>query len=60
MWFYGWEWGFPGGSVENNLPAMQETGIQFLGRGDPLEKGVATQSSILPWKIPWTEVPGKL
>ena len=43
-----------------NLPAMQETQVQFLGQEDPLEKGMATQSSILPWRIPWTEEPGGL
>ena len=43
-----------------NLPAMQETQIQFLGREDPLEKGMATHSSILAWRIPWTEEPGGL
>ena len=43
-----------------NLPAMQETRIQSLGGEDPLEKGMATHSSILAWKIPWTEEPGKL
>ena len=37
-----------------NLPAMQETPIQFLGWEDPLEKGKATHSSILAWGIPWT------
>ena len=36
-----------------NLPAMQETLIQFLGWEDPLEKGMATHSRILPWRIPW-------
>ena len=39
----------------NNLPAMQETGLQSLGWEDPLEKGMATQSSILAWRIPWTD-----
>ena len=39
---------------------MQETWVQFLGWEDPLEKGMATQSSILAWKIPWTEEPGGL
>ena len=39
----------------NNLPAMQETGVQSLGQEDPLEKGMATHSSILAWRIPWTE-----
>jgi len=43
-----------------NLPAMQETQLRFLGREDPLEKEMATHSSILVWKIPWTEEPGGL
>ena len=43
-----------------NLPAMQETRIQSLGQEDILEKGMATHSNILPWKIPWTEEPGGL
>ena len=43
-----------------NLPEMQETWIQFLGWEDPLEKGMATRSSILAWRIPWTEKPGRL
>ena len=38
-----------------NLPAMQETPVQSLGQEDPLEKGKATHSSILAWRIPWTE-----
>ena len=37
-----------------NLPAMQETGVQSLGQEDPLEKEMATHSSILAWRIPWT------
>ena len=37
-----------------NLPAMQETWVQFLGWVDPLEKGTATHSSILAWRMPWT------
>ena len=41
-----------------NLPAMQETWVQFLGQKDPLEKEMATHSSILAWRIPWTEEPG--
>ena len=41
-----------------NLPAMQETQVQSLGREDPLEKGMAIHSSILAWRIPWTEEPG--
>ena len=49
-----------------NPPAMQETqvqslgGVRSLGQEDPLEKGMATQSSILAWRIPWTEEPGGL
>ena len=43
-----------------NLPAMQETRVQSLGQEDPLEKGMAIHSSILVWKIPWTEEPGRL
>ena len=39
----------------NNLPAIQETQVHYLGREDPLEKEMATHSSILSWKIPWTE-----
>ena len=38
-----------------HLPTMQETRVQYLGREDPLEKEMATHSSILAWKIPWTE-----
>ena len=43
-----------------NLPAMQETQVQSLGREDPLEEGMTTHSRILPWEIPWTEEPGGL
>ena len=43
-----------------NLPAMQETQVRSLGQEDPLEKEMATHSSILAWKIPWTEEPGRL
>ena len=43
-----------------NLPAMQETQIQFLGWEDPLVEGTATHSSTLAWRIPWTEEPGGL
>ena len=43
-----------------NLPAMGETWVRSLGRGDALEKGMATHSSILAWRIPWTEKPGGL
>ena len=43
-----------------NLPAVQETQVRFLGQEDPLEKGMATYSSILAWRIPWTEEPDGL
>ena len=43
-----------------NLPAMQETVVQSLGWEDSLDKGMATHSSILAWRIPWTEEPGEL
>ena len=43
-----------------SLPAMQETPVRFLGLEDPLEKGQATHSSLLAWRIPWTEEPGGL
>ena len=56
-------WGFPRGSAVMNLLAMQETKeMQFrsLGQEDPLEEGMATHSSILAGKIPWTEEPGRI
>ena len=43
-----------------NLPAIQESQVESLGQEDPLEKEMATQSSILVWEIPWTEEPGWL
>ena len=43
-----------------NMPAMQETWVGFLGWKDPLEKEMATHSSIFAWRIPWTEEPGGL
>ena len=43
-----------------NPPAMQKTWVRSLGQEDPLEKGMATHSSILAWEIPWTEEPGGL
>ena len=43
-----------------NLLAMQETWVPSLGQEDPLEKGMTTQSSILAWRIPWSEEPGRL
>ena len=50
----------PGGSVVKNLPAKQETQVQSLGGEDPLEKEMATHSSVLAWKIPWREEAGGL
>ena len=43
-----------------NLPAIGETWVRSLGQEDPLEKGMATHSSILAWRMPWTEEPGGL
>ena len=43
-----------------NLPTMQETQVRSLGGEDPLEEGMATHSSSLAWRIPWTEDPGGL
>ena len=56
--------GLPGASLVaqmvKHLPAVQEAQVQSLGQEDPLEKGMATHSSILAWRIPWTEEPGRL
>ena len=51
---------FPGAQMVKPLPTMQETWVQSLCKEDPLEKEMATHSSTLAWKIPWTEEPGKL
>ena len=48
------------GLMVMNLPAVQETRVQSLDREDPLEEDMATHSSILAWRIPWTEEPGGL
>ena len=53
-------WGFLAAQMVKSLPAMQETWVSSLGQVDPLEKGMATFSSILTWRIPWTEEPGGL
>ena len=57
-------WGFPGGSVGKDsacqMQKMQEILVRSLGGEDPLEKEVATHSSILAWEIPWTEEHGRL
>ena len=49
--------GLPSGSDAMNLPAMQETWVHSLGQKEPLEKGMASYSGILAWRIPWTEEP---
>ena len=51
---------FPGGSAVKNPPTVQELRVQSLSWEDRLEKGMATHSSILAWRIPWTEEPGGL
>ena len=58
---YSWFWGaFLVAQMVTNLPATQETQVQFSCWEDPMEKGMATHSSILVWRIPWTEEPGRL
>ena len=52
--------GFPGGSVVKNPPALQEAWVQSLCQEDHLKKEVAAHSSILAWRVPWTEEPGGL
>ena len=52
--------GSSGGSEVKALPAMRESWVRSLGREDPLEKEMVTHSSILAWRIPWTEEPGGL
>ena len=54
------ELGFSGGSVVKNPPTMKETQVRSLGQEDPLEEGMAIYSSILAWRSPWTEEPGRL
>ena len=61
VWFNSWWFlGFPGASVVRNPSVMQKTWVWSLGWEDPLEKGMATHSSILAWDIPWTKEPGGL
>ena len=66
-WIGGWteelyplNWGFPGGSVVKNLPAIQDTQVRSPGQEDPLEKEMTTDSSILAWRTPWTQEPDGL
>ena len=64
MWRVVWTLIFWGASLVaqlvKNPPAVQEVWVRSLGPEDPLEKGMATHSSILAWRIPWTEEPGGL
>ena len=60
LYVYSYIKDFPGGSLIKNPPAMQKTQVWSLGWKDPMEKEMATHSSILPWKILWTEEPGRL
>ena len=55
---YTYIWSSLVAQMVKNLPAMQEIQVQSLGQEVPLEKGMATHSSILAWRIPWTEEPG--
>ena len=50
----------PVAQTVKNLPVMQESQVQPLGQQDPLEKEMTTRSTILAWRIPWTEQPGRL
>ena len=59
-WSQSYIWASLMAKLVKNLPAMQETQVQSLGQEDPLEKEMATHSSILAWEIPWTEEPGGL
>ena len=53
-----WSRASPMAQMVKNLPAVQETWVRSLGQEDPLEKGMASHSSILGWRIPWAEEPG--
>ena len=53
----GGPWGFPGGTLDKEVQEISAIWVPSLGREDPLEEGMATHSSILAWRIPWTEVP---
>ena len=55
-----YSWAFLVAQMVKSLPVMQETWARYLGWEDPLEKEMATHSSTLAWKIPWTEEPGRL
>ena len=55
-----WVWDSLVAQTVKNLPAVWETWVRSLGREEPLEKGMATHSSVLAWGLPWTEEPGGL
>jgi len=57
---YAYSWASLVAHMVKNLPAMWETQVQSLGQEDPLEEEMATHSSILAWRIPWTKEPGRL
>ena len=59
-WLYRLNWASLVDHMVKTPPAMQQTWVQSLGQEDPLEEGMATHSSILAWRIPWTEEPGRL
>ena len=59
-WFYGLSKRMSLAQLAKNPPAMQVTPVQSLGQEDPLEERMATHSSVLAWRIPWTEEPGGL
>ena len=60
IWVFTFFRGFPVTQMVKNMPAVQETQVQSPGWENPLEKGVATHSSTLVWRIPWMEEPGEL
>ena len=57
---WSWVWDSLRAQAVKNLPAVWETWVQSLGWEEPLEKGMATHSSVLAWGLPWTEEPGGL
>ena len=57
---YAYSWASLVAHMVKNLPAMWETQVESLGQEDPLEEEMATHSSILAWRIPWTKEPGRL
>ena len=60
IWVYKKKWASLVPQMVKNLPTMQETRVQSLGGEDPLKKGMVTHSSILAWRISWTEEPGEV